>query len=146
MKQGLLKPLVQRKQKRLGRGHGSGKVKTSGRGTKGQNARGKVPLGFEGGQLALSKRLPFLRGKSKNDTIQKKPRVIPVSALNVFAKNAVVSVKSLMEKGIVRKNETAVKILGDTKPLNVAVRVEVMASKSAKKSIEDAGGTLVLEK
>ena len=58
-----LQKLVKRSKKRLGRGHGSGKVKTSGRGTKGQRARGKIRLGFEGGQLSIIKRLPLLRGK-----------------------------------------------------------------------------------
>ena len=52
--------------KRLGQGHGSGRVKTSGRGTKGQKARGKIPLRFEGGALPLIKRMPFHRGKGKN--------------------------------------------------------------------------------
>lgn len=61
-----LPKIVKRSKKRLGRGHGSGKVKTSGRGTKGQKARGKLPLGFEGGQTPLVKRLPYLRGKGRN--------------------------------------------------------------------------------
>ena len=52
--------------KRLGQGHGSGKVKTSGRGTKGQKARNKVPMYFEGGALPLIKRLPYRRGKGRN--------------------------------------------------------------------------------
>ena len=66
MKLSQLPRTVSRPKKRLGRGHGSGKVKTSGRGTKGQKARGHMPIGFEGGQLPLIKRLPLLRGKSKN--------------------------------------------------------------------------------
>lgn len=51
-----------KKKKRLGQGLGSGKGKTAGRGHKGQKARGKVAVGFEGGQLKLIKRLPFMRG------------------------------------------------------------------------------------
>jgi large subunit ribosomal protein L15 len=50
---------TKKSKKRLGQGHGSGRVKTSGRGTKGQNARNKVPLYFEGGALPLIKRLPL---------------------------------------------------------------------------------------
>lgn len=66
-----LPKIVHRSKKRIGRGHGSGKVKTAGRGSKGQKARGKIPAGFEGGQLPLIKRLPLLRGKGKN--ISRKP-------------------------------------------------------------------------
>src|SRR5437667_32790 len=53
-----------RKRVRIGRGHGSGKVKTGGKGTKGQNARtgGGVPPYFEGGQLPLIRKLPYRRG------------------------------------------------------------------------------------
>lgn len=141
-----IKKLIPRAKKRLGRGHGSGKVKTSGRGTKGQNARGKVHFGFEGGQLALSRRLPFLRGKMKNKSIQRKPRVIEVSQLDIFTKDSLVTVASLIEKGLVDKGETNIKILGGTKPLSVSLRVAVPVSKSAKKIIEESKGSIVLEK
>jgi large subunit ribosomal protein L15 len=57
-----LQTIQNKGRKRVGRGYGSGKAKTSGRGTKGQKARGKVRAGFEGGQLPLIKRLPFRRG------------------------------------------------------------------------------------
>jgi len=146
MKTLLQKKLVQKPKKRVGRGHGSGRVKTSGRGTKGQNARGKVHFGFEGGQLALTRRLPFLRGKSKNKSITEKPRPIEVSQLGVFAKNTLVTVALLKEKGLIKSKDTQVKILGSTKALDVALRVAVPVSKSAKKIIEDAGGTIVVEK
>jgi len=146
MNRTLVKKLVQKSKKRLGRGHGSGRVKTSGRGTKGQNARGKVRLGFEGGQLALTRRLPFLRGKSKNKSIQEDPRPLPVSALNVFAKNSLVTVSALKEKKLIKPTDGVVKILGSTKKLDVSLRVSVPVSKSARKAIEDAGGTVVLEK
>ena len=145
MEEKMLKKLVQKRKKRLGRGHGSGKVKTSGRGTKGQNARGKVRFGFEGGQLPLTRRLPFLRGKKKNKSIRRKPKAIDVSALHGFAKDAKVMVASLVEKGMIKKGDL-VKILGGKKPLNVPLRIFVPVSKSAKKIIEDAGGTVVAEK
>jgi large subunit ribosomal protein L15 len=145
MEEKMLKKLIQKRKKRLGRGHGSGKVKTSGRGTKGQNARGKVHLGFEGGQLPLTRRLPFLRGKKKNKSFRKKPKAIDVSALNGFEKDAKVTVASLVEKGMIKKGDL-VKILGGKKSLNVPLRILVPVSKSAKKIIEDAGGSVVLEK
>src|SRR3989339_1420802 len=95
-----LSSITTKEKRRIGRGHGSGEVKTSGRGTKGQNARGKVHFGFEGGQLPLTRRLPFLRGKSKNKSIQKKSRVIEVSKLQIFSKNADVTQHTLKEKGL----------------------------------------------
>ena len=66
-----LTKVTDRKKKRLGQGHGSGRGKTGGRGTKGQKARGKVSLTFEGGALPLIKRLPFHRGKGKNKVFNK---------------------------------------------------------------------------
>jgi large subunit ribosomal protein L15 len=140
-----IQKLVNKHQKRLGRGHGSGKVKTSGRGTKGQNARGKVHFGFEGGQLPLTRRLPFLRGKSKNKSIQKKRKPIEVSRLRIFLKNAIVTDSALQAKGLLKAGESA-KILGGEKPLTIPLRVSVPVSKKARTIIEDAGGTVVLEK
>ncbi|HCM82424.1 MAG: 50S ribosomal protein L15 [Candidatus Gottesmanbacteria bacterium GW2011_GWA2_44_17] len=145
MNEKIIQTLVHKRKKRLGRGHGSGKVKTSGRGTKGQNARGKVHFGFEGGQLPLTRRLPFLRGKSKNKSIQKKSRVIEVSKLQIFSKNADVTQHTLKEKGLLKKDESA-KILAGKIPLAVPLCVSVPVSKSARKIIEAAGGTVVLEK
>ncbi len=75
MKLSALSSITKRTKKRIGRGHGSGKVKTSGRGTKGQNARNSRPQGFEGGQLALIKRLPLLRGKDRNGS--RKTKALP---------------------------------------------------------------------
>jgi large subunit ribosomal protein L15 len=146
MKTVLIQKIVQKSQKRLGRGHGSGRVKTSGRGTKGQKARGKVRLGFEGGQLALTRRLPFLRGKSKNGSIQMSARVIEVSQLNVFPKDTLITLEVLKEKGLMKKRDESAKILGSKKILEVPLRVAVSVSKSARKIIEGAGGSVVLEK
>lgn len=58
--------------KRIGRGQGSGKGKTAGRGLKGQKARNRTRLGFEGGQLKLIKRLPFVRGVGFKGPYKKK--------------------------------------------------------------------------
>lgn len=141
-----IKKLVYKPKKRLGRGHGSGRVKTSGRGTKGQNARGTVRLGFEGGQLPLSRRLPFLRGKHKNKSVQNAARIITVSQLSVFPKDAEVTVVSLRQKGLIGSTDDCVKILGENGELSVSLRVYVPVSKRAQECIEHAGGSVILEK
>ena len=139
-----IKKIKTRSKKRLGQGHGSGKVKTSGRGTKGQNARNKVPLRFEGGALPLTKRLPYLRGKGRNKSFRKTPFVVNIEKLDVFTKNQVVDLDSLVKKGIVKEDvakEFGVKILGDgeiKQPLNIKVPI----SKSAAQKIEKAGGKI----
>lgn len=128
--------------KRLGQGHGSGRVKTAGRGTKGQKARNKVPLYFEGGALPLIKRLPFRRGKGRNKSIRRNPLIVNVKYLNGFVKNQVVDVESLIKKGIVKSDDAkqfGVKILGDGE-INQSLVIKLPISKSAAKKIEKAGG------
>ncbi len=128
--------------KRLGQGHGSGKVKTAGRGTKGQHARNKLPSYFEGGALPLIKRLPFRRGKGRNKSINRGPLIVNVKYLNVLPKNQVVDVGSLIKHGIVKADdakEFGVKILGDGEIIQ-AVIIKLPISKSAAKKIEKAGG------
>ena len=124
---------------RRGRGHGSGNGKTAGKGHKGQKARsGATRPGFEGGQMPLYRRLPK-RGFTNRNT--KEIVSINVSALERFENEAEVTVKSLMEIGIVRNPKDGVKILGDgelTKKLTVKVNA---FSEGAKAKIEAAGGT-----
>ena len=125
---------------RRGRGHGSGNGKTAGKGHKGQKARSGAPRpGFEGGQMPLYRRLP----KRGFKCINSKTIVgINVSALEVFDNDAVVSVETLLEKGIVKNPRDGVKILGNgelTKKLNVKVNA---VSETAKTKIEAAGGTV----
>src|SRR5680860_1424820 len=100
-----LKKITAKSKRRLGQGHGSGRSKTAGRGTKGQKSRNKVPIYFEGGALPLIKRLPLRRGKGKNKLFKKKPIVINVKFLNLFKKDTVVDIKSLTDKNIVNKEE-----------------------------------------
>lgn len=128
--------------RRLGLGHGSGRVKTAGRGTKGQNARGKVALSFEGGALRLIKRLPFLRGKGRNNVFKQKPLVVNLAKLSVFPKGAEIDLKALITKNIVAEKEAmnlGVKILGEGEVAN-ALTVKLPVSKMAKEKIEKAGG------
>lgn len=137
----VLQKLVRRPKKRLGRGHGSGKVKTSGRGTKGQRARGKIRLGFEGGQLALIKRLPLLRGKDRNNGISPKAYPLSVDRLNSIPAGTVITLETLRKYHMIDLAVSRVKILGG-KALTVKLTVAVPASKSAQKAIEKAGGVM----
>lgn len=135
-----LPKLVELPKKRLGRGHGSGKVKTGGRGTKGQKAHGSVRRGFEGGQKALTHRLPFLRGKARNGS-QKEPVVaIPLNRLTHFPSGATISLKTLKEKHIVDSDVRKVKLVGNT-VIPVPLTIEGIAlSKGAQQTVEKAGG------
>ena len=126
--------------KRKGRGPGTGNGKTAGRGHKGQKARsgGGVRVGFEGGQMPLSRRIPK---RGFNNIFAKPLEAINVSALDKFEDGAVVDAKALLEKGILSKCEYGVKILGNgevTKKLTVRASA---FSASAKEKIEKAGGT-----
>ena len=123
---------------RRGRGHGSGNGKTAGKGHKGQKARSGAPRpGFEGGQMPLYRRIPKRGFTNRNSqTIIG----INVSALEVFENDAVVTVETLIEQGIVSNPRDGVKILGNgelTKKLTVQANA---FSASAKEKIEALGG------
>ncbi len=105
--------------RRVGRGHGSGRVKTSGRGTKGQKARRDIKLHFEGGALPLIKRLPFLKGKGRNKHVKSAPVILNV------------------------KDFAGLKVLGDGE-ISVALIVKLPTSANAKTKIEKAGGEVVV--
>lgn len=146
MKLSNLSKTTETKKRRLGQGHGSGRVKTAGRGTKGQKARGKIPLSFEGGALALIKRMPFRRGKGKNKFFGKKSIVLNVKILNLFKKDEKVNIKTLSSYKIIDEKEAqvyGVKILGDG-DLKIPLIVELPVSKGALKKIEKAGGKVIL--
>jgi large subunit ribosomal protein L15 len=98
--------------KRIGRGHGSGNGKTAGKGHKGQKARaghGMRP-GFEGGQMPLQRRIPK---RGFNNIFAEEYAIINVASLEMFDDGAVVDTAALVEKGIVKKNDKAVKVLGN---------------------------------
>ncbi len=101
--------------KRVGRGSGSGLGKTSGRGQKGQKARsgGSINPVFEGGQLPLYRRLPK-RGFS-NHMFKKEYAVINVEDLNIFEDGTVVTPALLKEMGIIKKQLSGIKVLGNGK-------------------------------
>ena len=123
---------------RRGRGHGSGNGKTAGKGHKGQKARSGAPRpGFEGGQMPLYRRIPKRGFTNRNS---KEIVAINLSALEVFENEAVVSVETLIEAGIVKNPRDGVKILGNgelTKKLTVKVNA---CSKAAAEKIEALGG------
>lgn len=130
-----------RESKRLGRGIGSGLGKTSGKGHKGQNARsgGGVRPGFEGGQMPLTRRIPK---RGFNNIFKKVYIIVNIGDLNVFENGDVVTVETVVEKGIAkyRQGNVGLKVLGDgelTKNLTVKA---VKFTESAKASIEKAGG------
>ncbi len=123
---------------RRGRGHGSGNGKTAGKGHQGQKARSGAPRpGFEGGQMPLYRRLPKRGFKNRNS---KEIVAVNISVLENFDNDAVVSVDTLIERGIVKNPRDGVKILGNgelTKKLTVQANA---FSASAKEKIEALGG------
>jgi large subunit ribosomal protein L15 len=127
---------------RVGRGEGS-KGKTAGRGTKGTKARYQVPIGFEGGQMPLHRRLPKLKGFS-NSKFTTTYQVVNTGRLaELYPSGGEVTPEGLAANGAVRRGEL-VKILGNG-DLTVALRVSAHAvSESARQKIEAAGGTVTL--
>ncbi len=124
---------------RVGRGHGSGNGKTSGRGHKGQNARsgGGVRPGFEGGQMPIYRRLPK---RGFNNIFAKEYVSVNVEALNKLENGTEVTAEVLKENGIISKICDGVVILGRgelTKSLNVKA---ARFSKTAEEKITAAGG------
>jgi large subunit ribosomal protein L15 len=135
-------PGAHKAKQRLGRGEGS-KGKTAGRGTKGTKARYQVPVGFEGGQVPLQRRLPKLKGFS-NAMFKTDYQVVNLGRLaELFPAGSEVTPETLVAGGAVRKGEL-VKVLGDGE-LSVALRVSAhKVSASARQKIEAAGGTVTL--
>ena len=126
---------------RIGRGHGSGKVKTGGKGTKGQNARagGGVPPYFEGGQLPLIRKLPYRRGFRNPFRVEF--RVVNVRDLAQFPDGSTVGPEEFEIAGVARGKAGPVKILGQG---DIEIKLTVRAHKfsaSAREKIESAGGT-----
>ncbi|MBI2600694.1 50S ribosomal protein L15 [Candidatus Daviesbacteria bacterium] len=125
--------------KRISRGLGSGKGKTGGRGSKGQKARGKVPIGFVG-SLPLYKKLPLVRGKG-NRKKSTRSKVINLSDLNVFPAKTIIDLPKLIEAKVVTQKQASfgVKILGKGE-ITKALTVKLPLSKSAQQKIESSGG------
>lgn len=136
-------PVGATKKKRIvGRGQGSGRGTTAGRGNKGQQSRsgGKTYPGFEGGQMPLYRRLPH---RGFTNIFRKEWQVVNLSDIETrFEKGELVDGASLQARGLVKKADKLVKILGDgdiTKALSFSVD---KVSASAKAKIVKAGGTV----
>jgi large subunit ribosomal protein L15 len=141
MNLGELKPPIgsRKKQKRIGRGIGSGHGKTACRGAKGQNSRSgrSTKAGFEGGQMPLQRRLPK---RGFHSPFRKEYAILHVGDLNRFPKDTVVEPDVLAQAGLLKRSEDAVKLLADGEldhPLTVRVH---KASQAALKKVEAASG------
>ncbi|WP_283609441.1 50S ribosomal protein L15 [Faecalispora anaeroviscerum] len=127
------------KARRIGRGHGSGWGKTSGKGHKGQKARSGrgFRAGFEGGQMPLQRRIPK---RGFVNIFAKDIVAINVGTLESFENGAVVDIQALLDAGIVKNSFDGVKILSNGK-LSKSLTVKATAfSEAAKQKIEAAGG------
>ena len=123
---------------RVGRGESSGNGKTAGRGQKGQKARGKVRLGFEGGQMPLFRRKPK---RGFTNISRKEFAVVNLEKLNTFADGTEVTPALLIENGIVKNQKSGIKVLAVGQ---LEKKLTVKAHKfsgAAKAAIEQAGGT-----
>lgn len=123
---------------RVGRGTSSGNGKTAGRGQKGQKARSKVRVGFEGGQMPLFRRMPKRGFKNVN---RKDYAIVNLETLNKFEDGTEVTPALLVETRVVKDEKDGIKVLGNGE---LTKKLTVKASKfsaSAKSAIEAAGGT-----
>ena len=135
---------------RVGRGIGSGKGKTSGRGVKGQKSRSGVAIkSFEGGQMPLFRRLPkrgFKPLQKKNIAILNLSKIQNILDKTKYNIKNTLDLKILKEKKLVNKKFLKLKILG-TGDIKVKVNIEAnLASKSAVKKLEKIGGSIQLKK
>jgi len=135
-----------KKRMRVGRGIGSGKGKTSGRGGKGQTARSGLRIkGFEGGQMPMHRRLPkrgfnnIFRIEYAEVNLDRVQQAIDAKTLDA---GAVINAESLVKSGVVRRAKGGVRLLGRGE-IKAKINVEVHgASKSAIEAVEKAGGSV----
>lgn len=133
-------PGAKKAKTRVGRGEAAGKGKTAGRGTKGTKARSNVPAYFEGGQMPIHRRVPYLRGFHNKFRVEY--QVVNLDKLSaLFPDGGEVSVTDLASKGAVRAGRP-VKILG-TGEIGVALQISAHKfSASAREKITAAGGSV----
>jgi len=128
-----------KKNKRVGRGFGSGHGKTSCRGHKGQKARtgGGTRIGFEGGQMPLQRRLPK---RGFKNIFKKQYATVNLSLLNGLSET-VITPQVLIEKGFIKNSKNDVKILGEGEIKNPFTVKAHAFSSSARDKIVKAGGS-----
>jgi len=135
---------------RVGRGIGSGKGKTSGRGIKGQKSRSGVAIkSFEGGQMPLYRRLPK-RGFNPLDKIKiakiNLEKIQNFIDRKIINSDQIINIKLLKELKIINKNSKKIKILGSGE-IKTKINVESdLISKSAKEKLEKIGGSILIKK
>lgn len=133
-----LSKITKKSLKRVGRGAGSGKGKTAGRGTKGQNARSKISVTHshhEGGQRPLFKRLPYRRGKG-NRKVSLKSFVLNIEKLDSIPRSAIISIENLTKFGIIKESDSTkrIKILGNMKTAD-KFKIDLPTSKKLASSL-----------
>jgi large subunit ribosomal protein L15 len=144
-------PGASKKRKRVGRGPGSGKGSTSGRGMNGQNSRSGVALkgkGFEGGQMPLHRRLPK---RGFNNIFAKSFAAVNLGNIQSFIDagkldpEATIDEAALVQSGLVRRRRDGVRVLAKGALTTTGLKIEVTgASKSAVAAVEAAGGSLTV--
>ncbi|MBU2595888.1 50S ribosomal protein L15 [Patescibacteria group bacterium] len=141
-----LKKIVKAK-KRVGRGISAGQGKTCGRGTKGQKSRSgtTIPVGFEGGQTALQRRLPKFRGFYRHKNIVAKNISLKIIAEN-FKAGESVTVGLLKKKGLIKNKKDKIKIVAGKFLRRKLTFKFVPISKSAEELIKKAGGKVIKKK
>jgi large subunit ribosomal protein L15 len=140
---------VKLKKMRIGRGIGSGKGKTSGRGHKGQKSRRGVSIkSFEGGQMPLYRRLPkrgFISFKKKKIALINLDKLQKLYDSKKITNNTIINISELKKNNLLKKKDTKIKVLGNG-DLKNKLKLEVdFISKAAKKKIEDVGGSVVVK-
>ena len=130
-----------RPKKRVGRGQGSGHGKTACKGSKGQKSRSgaSIPAGFQGGQMPIYRQLPK---RGFKNPFRKSYGVLNVSVIGALDHDGVIDIKFLQGKGLIRKRDKMVKILGDgeiSRPVSLRVHA---VSRTAREKIEKAGGKI----
>ena len=141
---------INKKKIRVGRGIGSGKGKTSGRGVKGQKSRSGVSIkSFEGGQMPLYRRLPK---RGFNSIGKKNIAILNLDKIQSFIDKKTIDTKSVLNSSslkklkLINKNSNKLKILG-TGEIKDKINIEAdLASKSALEKLEKIGGSIQLKK
>ena len=144
------KTKLNKTKKRVGRGIGSGKGKTSGRGVKGQKSRSGVAIkSFEGGQMPLYRRLPK---RGFNPIKKERIAILNLDKIQSFIKNKTINTndilnsQSLKKLKLINKNSKKLKILGSGE-IKDKINIEAdLASKSALEKLEKSGGTIQIKK
>jgi ribosomal protein L15, bacterial/organelle len=141
---------VKSKKIRVGRGIGSGKGKTSGRGVKGQKSRSGVAIkSFEGGQMPLYRRLPkrgFNPIKKNKIAILNLDKIQKLVVSKKIDLNSQINIETLKKAKVINNSSNKIKILGSG-DINVKINLNIdFISKSAKEKLEKAGGVVTLKK